>query len=262
MFHNLTPLTAQDHASLTLAPTTDYRFAAGEMTMSVVFSEMADVAREYPLVFLAGQDLPVALLGIEQGVNAYVADDGHWRANYIPGRVQAYPFALVKNRNSEGSFAVGFDANAKELATENGERLFDETGEPSPTLTARMALLRTLAQKEAPTRAMVAKLRAHEIMTERTIRVGRHAGGDSQLTGMEVVDEKALNALPHDRFAQLRDDALLPLIYAHLLSMANLRQGAIAGKYPQLRDVQNATPAGTPFFFGDDDDDVLRFDLN
>ena len=80
MFRNPQVLQAQAHASLRLAPSTDYRFASGEMFVPIVFSEMADVAREFPLVFLKDRALPVALTGIEQGVNAYVAEDGKWLA--------------------------------------------------------------------------------------------------------------------------------------------------------------------------------------
>lgn len=249
--------------ALTLAPTGDYRFAAAEMTMPIVFSEMADIAREYPLVFLKGQSLPVALLGIEQGVNAYVSEDGRWLANYIPGRVRAYPFTLVANPNVADSFAVGFDAEAPEIAAKDGFALFDNTGQPSPTLKARMDLLQSLKQQEPRTTAMVEALRGHGILIDRAIRIARREGEDSQLTGLEVVDEQAFNALPDAEFANLRSEGLLPLIYAHLLSMANLRHGTISGKYPQLREPQSAAPVpDMSSFFGDDDDDTLDFKLN
>jgi len=54
------------------------------------------------------------------------------------------------------------------------------------------------------------------------------------LGGFEVVDEKALNGLSPEAHLRLRDAGALPLVYAHLLSLANLRQGALAGKYPEL----------------------------
>ena len=248
---------------LTVAPTSDYRFAAGEMTMPIVFSEMADIAREYPLVFLRGKSQPAALLGIEEGVNAYVSEEGRWLANYIPGRVRAYPFALVPNPKAEDSFAVGFDAEAPEIAAKDGFALFDTTGQPSPTLKSRMNLLQSLKQQEARTTEMVKALRNHGILIERAIRISRREGEDSQLTGLEVVDEKAFNALPDAAFAKLRGEGLLPLIYAHLLSMANLRHGAISGKYPQLREAQSAAPVpDMSSFFADEDDDTLDFKLN
>src|SRR5690606_19447232 len=66
------------------------------------------------------------------------------------------------------------------------------------------------------------------------IRINRPDGEDSQITGIQVIDETKFNALSGEEFLALRDKALLPLIYSHLLSMANLRQGVIAGKYRDL----------------------------
>ena len=264
MFRNPQVLQAQAHASLTLAPSTDYRFASGEMFVPIVYSEMADVAREYPLVFLKDRALPVALTGIEQGVNAYVAEDGQWLATYVPGRIRAYPFALTEVPEKEGEFAIAFDSEAEQLGTDDGQPLFDVSGKPSATLQARIDLLQQMKQQEARTAQMLKTLRDFGILIERSIRIKRPNGEDSQLTGMEVVDEKALNTLSLETFGELRDQGLLPLIYAHLLSMANLRHGAIAGKYPQMAQPQGKAaqaPANLDEVFGEGDDD-LEFDFS
>jgi hypothetical protein len=263
MFRTPTVLQAQPHADMTLAPTADYGFARGELSVPVVYSEMADVAREYPLVFLQDRALPVALTGIEEGVNAYVAEDGKWLAAYVPGRVRAYPFALTEVPEKKGEFAIAFDSEAAQLATDDGQSLFDASGKPSPALQARIDLLQQMKQQEARTAQMLKTLRDFGIMVERAIRIKRADGEDSQLSGMEVVDEKALNTLSLETFGELRDQGLLPLIYAHLLSMANLRHGAIAGKYPQMAQGQTATktPANLDEVFGEGDDD-LEFDFS
>jgi hypothetical protein len=120
MFRNPQVLKAQVHANLTLTPSENYRFASAEMFVPVVYSEMADVAREYPLVFLKDRALPVALTGIEDGVNAYVAEDGKWLATYVPGRIRAYHFALTEMPEKPGEFAIAFDSEAAQLATDDG----------------------------------------------------------------------------------------------------------------------------------------------
>lgn len=264
MFRNPQVLIAQVHASLTLAPLADYRFASGELFVPIVYSEMADVAREYPLVFLKDRALPVALTGIEQSINAYVADDGRWLATYVPGRIRAYPFALTEVPEKPGEFAIAFDAEAEPLGTDDGQPLFDAGGKPSAMLQARIDLLQQMKRQEGRTAQMLKTLRDVGILTERAIRIKRPNGEDSQLSGMEVVDEKALNNLPLDTLGALRDEGLLPLIYSHLLSMANLRHGPIAGKYPQIAQAQGQaahTPADLDELF-DADAEVLSFNFD
>ncbi|MEA2120094.1 SapC family protein [Halovibrio sp. HP20-50] len=263
MFRTPQVLKAQAHANLTLTPSEKYHFASGELFVPIVYSEMADVAREYPLVFLKDRALPVALTGIEQGVNAYVAEEGKWLANYIPGRIRAYPFALTEVPEKQGEFAIAFDSEAEQLGTDDGQPLFDANGKPSTTLQARIDLLQQMKQQEARTAQMLKTLRDFGILIERAIRIKRADGEDSQLTGMEVVDEKALNNLPLGTFGELRDQGLLPLIYAHLLSMANLRHGAIAGKYPQMAQPQAKATQGpmTSDELFDEGDDDFTFDF-
>ncbi|WP_017430762.1 SapC family protein [Vreelandella jeotgali] len=263
MFRQPHILQHQAHSDLRLLPTADYRFAGGELFMPVVYTEMADVAREYPLVFLKDRALPVALMGIEDGVNAYVDDDGQWLATYVPGRVRAYPFALTAMKEKPDQMAIAFDTEAEQLTRDEGQPLFTSDGKPGTALQGRIDLLQQMQQQEARTAQMVKTLREVGILVERAIRVKRHDGEVGQLTGVEAVDEKMLNNLSLDTFGELRDQGLLPLIYAHLLSMANLRHGAIAGKYPQLAQSQSGqTPTNLDEMFGEGDDDELTFDFD
>jgi hypothetical protein len=232
MFEKRVLLQPAEHGGLRLSDTTDWRFAAGEVLVPLVVTELADAAREYPLIFLKGNPLFFALTGIERGVNAYVAD-GRWLAAYIPARLRAYPLAMVPVPEKPGEFAVFFDVDAPQFMVPGGRRLF-EGGKPSAFLKDRMALLKNIRQAEPPTAASVQAVRDAGLLVERNIRIRRRGGQDRHLAGLQVVDEKRLNELPHGEFVKLRERGALPLIYAHLLSMANLRGGPLAGRYPQL----------------------------
>lgn len=234
MFKQLIPLRAEEHGELRLAETTDWRFAAQEMVVPIVFTEMADAAREYPLIFLKDKPLVCALTGVEQGVNAYIDGEGRWVANYIPARLRAYPFNLGNIPGKPNEFAIVFDAEAPQLLSAQGSLLFKD-GQPSDFLNRRTELLKNLHRAEAATRSMVETIRSAGLLVDRSVRMQRRDKQDLHVGGMQVVDEKKLNQLPHEAFARLRDKGVLALIYAHLLSMANLRQGVIGGKYPQLR---------------------------
>jgi hypothetical protein len=242
MFEKIVVLNSTQPSALRLAPTTDWRFCASELLVPLAYTEMADAAREYPLVFLNDKPLVYALLGFEQGVNAYVADDGRWRAHYRPARLRAYPFALAPVPGQTGRFALVMDADAPQLLQPQGEPLF-VGGQPGPELKARKALLEAMAQAEPATRRVVQAIRAAGLLVDRAVQVREPAPDRPALGGFQVIDERALNALPDAAFAALRQAGALPLVYAHLLSMANLRQGALAGRYPELLRTAGAANA-------------------
>jgi hypothetical protein len=237
MFKKPLLLKAAEHATLTMADTNDWQFASHEILVPVAFSEMADIAREYPLVFLKDKPLVYALTGIEQGVNAYVTEDGKWLATYIPAQLRCYPIGLTPLPNKPGEFAIVADANAPQLVTQAGKPLF-ENGQPSACLQQRLNLLKTLQQAERVTQALVKVIQDAGLLKDQNITVKKAGQQTSQIKGLQIIDEQKLNAMPHDAFTKLRDQGALPLIYAHLLSLANLRQGAIAGKYPQMQKQQ------------------------
>lgn len=233
MFKKVILLNPKDHAGLQVASTTGYQFAADQMFLPIVYTEMADAAREFPIVFLKGNTGLFVLTGLEQDTNAYVAEDGNWLATYVPAKLRAFPFALVQNPHQAEQFAIALDTEAPQVMSQQGHVLF-ENGLPGTFLKRRMELLEKMKKAEPMTQHLVKVLQDSGLLIDRAIRIQKPGKKDSQITGMQVIDEQALNQLPHEAFNKLREEGALPLIYAHLLSMANLRQGVLAGKYPQL----------------------------
>ncbi|GAB6060666.1 SapC family protein [Desulfonatronum parangueonense] len=225
----------------------NYHFAAQEIVMPIVFSEMADIAREYPLIFLKKIPTPFALLGFQKSMNAYVdVQSGRWMAEYLPGRVRAYPFSLHENPAKPGEFGIVVDSQSSLLSTNDGQPLFAD-GKPTQILSDRIKLLEQMQKAQATTVNMVETIRIADLLKDQAIKIKMKGTEDSQLTGIQIVDEKKLNSMSHEDFAKLRDKGALPLIYAHLLSLANLRRGPLKGYTP----VQTADSLG--FIIGDDD---------
>ena len=241
MFKNTTGLKADEHQDLKVFESNDYSYAKGELMVPIVFSEMADVAREYPIIFPANNtQLPYALMGLEPNQNAYVRDDGQWMATYIPAHIRRYPFALVEIAPEEGQkqgevrFAITVDMDAPHLKNPNGHPVFDAQGSMTPHMQERVKLLESMQKALATTKRMVSELEASDLLVERVIKIQRKGQEPYQMTGLRVVDETKLNQMDGSAFLALRDKGVLPLIYSHLLSWANFRQGPIAGKYPEL----------------------------
>jgi hypothetical protein len=245
MFKKLVPLKKDDHIGLRLRRADTMEFARGEIMAPIVLDEIADVAREYPIVFPMGSKLPVALLGVEEGNNAYISLDGSWRATYIPAHIRQYPFALARLGSGPKADSANGDTNDEQISLglmidiesplvslTAGTPLFDDSGALSPVAQSSVALMRQLVQREALTVRLVAALDAAGLLLERTVRIQDAGGQERQVTGLRMIDEKALNALDDAAFTTLRKAGALPLVYAALLSWANFRQGPIGRSHP------------------------------
>jgi hypothetical protein len=230
-----------EHAQMTLRDDQDYYFARETMMIPILISELADIAREYPIVFPAEQTLPHALLGLEPGSNAYVGEDGSWRAHYIPLFIRRYPFAMAPvpekdNPDGELRFVVAFDSEAPQLNVAGGQLLFNSEGSPTPLLQARINLLETIERDRRRTEQQITMLEKCGLLKDRFIKITRPNQQPYQVKGLRVIDEAGLNAMAAEDFLKVRH--LLPLIYSQLLSWANFQQGPIAGKYPQLQSAK------------------------
>ena len=239
-------LNPNEHENLRLIRANKYQFASRQMLIPIVFSEMADAAREYPIIFLKDKPTVAVLLGSEKNTNAYVSPDGKWLAQYIPSRIRAYPFTLTQYANNPNQFGVAVDMDSEFISTEHGELLFS-MGKPTQVLQDSMKLLEETQTAELVTQRLVQSIRDAGLLVERAIKVQKKGQEDHQLTGLEFVDEKILNQMPHEEFNKLRDSGALPLIYAHLISLANLRRGVLKGQ----PTVQATESLG--FVIGDDD---------
>lgn len=241
MFKNKTLLTVREHRNLKVFESNDYGYAKTELLAPFVFDEMADIAREYPIVFPDNKTgLPCALMGLEKDQNAYIREDGHWMGTYIPAFIRRYPFALAEmppkdeQKGDDARFALVLDTDAPHFRDPNGHRVFTPDGQLSSHMQERVKLLEMLQTKLARTKQFVKTLEETGLLVERVIKIQREGQEPHQITGLRVIDEKKLNEMPDDAFAGLRNSGVLPLIYSQLLSWANFRQGPIAGKYPDL----------------------------
>lgn len=259
MYQNPAPLKAATFSGKRAA-VSDYAFAARQMLAPLIIDEVADVAREYVILFPVDSELPAALLGTQPEHNAYVSAQGGWQASYVPAMIRRYPFALKPVPRKEGQgeqrFAVIFDQAALD---DTGQALFNAE-QPAPWVKQRMAMLERLQLREPVTRHLVKVIADTGLLTEQVLQVTTAEGQKGRLDGFRVVDEKALNALDHAAFAELRDAGALPLIYAHLLSLANLRHGVIAGRLPSARHQQSPSNDELEGLFDGNDD--LSFDFD
>jgi hypothetical protein len=240
-------------------PNAGYRFAAQENFCPLFLQELARAVREYFICFPDnGTDLPHAVLGFEQGVNRYVTADGLWQADYIPVFFRRYPFTLARRPDSRpgaaNEFTLVVDAEAPHLADPNGEPIFTPDGQPSPVLQDRIKLLQAIDGQQKITRQAIAQIEAAGLFNMQEVTVMAGSRKVAAISGLRIVDEERLAD------CGLKPGPAMEIVYAHLFSKANLRQGVLAcNTRPSFgRETAAAEPAecATISFDGE----FIRFD--
>jgi hypothetical protein len=273
MYKKLVPLNSKEHGKHCLLPVNDYRCASSQLVAPIVIDEVADVAREYPIVFPVGSRLPVALLGIEKDSNAYIGNHGQWLASYIPAHLRHYPLKLAsikdaatansgkaqseseKSKNGvakakssdEARFVVLLDIESPFVSQHQGEPMFDALGKLTRLTEQKKALMEQVQRRAVITQRLVQAIEEAGLLKERSIRIKRPGQADRQVGGVRAIDESVLNKMNDAAFNKLRNSGALPLVYAALLSWANFRQGPIGKSHP-------IKPAA-----GLNADDIIRF---
>lgn len=252
MYQKLVPLRFSDHADYRFLPTNDYSFAKSELIAPIVIDEISDVAREYPIVFSKEGTLPVALLGVQQEANAYLSQNGGWRASYIPAHIRHYPLASMRLPKSaepapEGKVpqqaqksAVLIDEESSMISRLEGDPIFDDDGSLNGLAREKASMLQWFDVRSMVTMRLLAAIREADILVERPIRIADDDGQSYVVNGLYMINEAALNALDKTSFQKLRTAGALPLVYASLISWANFRKGPI-GQSHELQTLPQST---------------------
>ena len=88
------------------------RSSSAQHAIPLTVDEFPLVQRHMPIVFSVGDDpVPLALMGLNEGVNVFVDDDGKLTENrcYVPAYVRRYPFMLARLRPDTDELSLCFD---------------------------------------------------------------------------------------------------------------------------------------------------------
>jgi hypothetical protein len=210
-------------------PAVRFDRTAGMNSLFVAAVEFIDAARDYPIVFIeAGQGddgkrevAPVAVLGLTQGENLMLNDDGSWAARYVPALLRGYPLGLA--RTDAQNYVVVIDDKAQALSATEGEPLFDDKGEPTPMLDERRKYVEQLENEAQRTRLLGRSLQELDLLQPMRFDATLPDGNQLSVDGFLTVEEKKFSELPSDKLAQLHKSGILALIHAHLASLGLMR---------------------------------------
>jgi hypothetical protein len=242
LFYNgLEPLNSQQHGDWRVRMQDRAPFFAGQHAIPLTTDEFALAQRYLPIVFTVGDDpIPIALTGMNEGVNVFVDDEGGLRDQnfYVPAYVRRYPYMLARLRPDAQELSLCFDPTSDSIGPfEDGEPLFVD-GQPSEATKQILAFNETFEQAGARTAAFMKEVRELELLMDGEVTIQPEGAGQPFIyRGFQMVDEKKLADLRGDQLRKISQSGMLPLLYAHLFSLALMRdifaKQAALGLVPQ-----------------------------
>ena len=246
LFYNtIEPINLEQHGKMKVRGITSMPELGRTHAVPLTVDEFALVQRHFPIVFsVGGQPVPIALMGLNEGVNVFLDETG--RSNdpnlYIPAYLRRYPFLLAKLRPESDELSLCFDPMSGAVGDfEDGEPLF-EGDQPSA---ATKAILEFCEQFEAAglrTTAFIEDLVKSDLLMDGEVAI-QPEGFEQPFVyrGFRMIDEEKVRNLRGDELRKMNQNGMLPLIYAHLFSLSQMRdvfarqmqQGKAPAQVPQ-----------------------------
>ena len=197
--------------------------------MPVSYTEFSVASRDYPLVFISGDQgksfVPMLVLGFAAQQNLFVTGDNAWDAAfYVPAYVRRYPFCMTRVTVDGKEAPERVACVEKRAINDKGEKLFDDKGNALPEWDARQKLLFEYEADLARTEEMCQLLVQHQLLEPFTMQAVPNQGEPLQLTGMFRVTEAKLATLDGAVLKDLVQKGVLGRIYAHLISLENFQR--------------------------------------
>ncbi len=218
-------LNNQHHSDLGVrAAEMPFGFCSKVRAIPLTISEIAEASRYYPVVFGSEEDLqPLAIVGLLDEVNLFVDESGNWDPYaYVPGYIRRYPFGLAAEQSGD-RFALIIDA-AFEGVHRDADRKFFSSGELSDLSKQALEFTKTYETDRRLTEQVMKSVKELGLITGQTAQFTPNGATTAQPFAQYFgVDERKLLALSDEDFLKVRKLNVLPVLYAHLLSLGNWR---------------------------------------
>mgnify|MGYP006156100167 CR=1 FL=1 len=216
------------HAKLKVIEAGDYTRHKEEHLVRITVQDFFALSAEFPLVFVKNDSkdtfVPVAIMGLKAGQNLYCQTE-EWKAQMVPANFNHYPFRMIKVEENSDQLVLVIDEDSPQLSETEGEPLFKEDGEKTEYLEKKIESLLKNAQLTAQTEEICKTFADMGLLTTQQLQLQyRQDSQPYNIDGVYVIDEVKLTALSDEDFIDLRHRALIPLIYAHLCSLQQLRK--------------------------------------
>ena len=249
LYNDLQPLNVGQHGDKKLKRLLTVPGVGNTHAIPLTVEEFTHAQRSFPIIFSAGDEpVPLALMGLNEGVNTYIDADGKpiGEPAYMPAYLRRYPFILARLQPDSDELSLCIDPTSGALSDDDGELLFD--GDQPSELTKN--ILQFCEQFETAglrTQAFMTDLKKSGLLMEGEVSIQPDGAEQPFLyRGFKMIDEEKLRDLRGDELRKMAQSGMLPLIYAHLMSLSLIRdvffRQVEQGKGPNV-EIKPAVPA-------------------
>ena len=216
------------HRNLKITESGDYARYKDQHLIPIIGPDFFTLGAEFPVVFVKDgsgeQFVPVAIMGLREGQNLYCQTE-EWKAQVVPVRFGNAPFSIVRVDAEGDQLAVLIDEDSPMLSETEGTPLFKEDGERSEYLEQKVEYLIKTAQQIVQTEGICKIFKEKDLLATQQLQLQhRQDSPRYNIDGVYTIDEQKLNALSDEDFLDLHKKGIIPLIYAHLSSLQQLRR--------------------------------------
>lgn len=234
-YKNLQPLSSSQHSNFKSRPSETAPFLSNQHAVPLTVDEFVHAQRYYPIVFSTGENsVPLALLGLNEGVNVFVDDEGKpYNPFYIPAYARRYPYMLARLKPDAQELSLCFDPESGMVGPyDEGNALFEDE-KPTEQLNAILKFCEDFEVSAQRTAAFVKELEALDLLIDGEVSI-QPEGSEQPFIyrGFRMIAEEKLREMRGDELRKINQNGILALIMAHLFSLSLVRD--IFGKQMQL----------------------------
>jgi hypothetical protein len=226
LYNDLVPLSSEQHATWGTKALDGAHFLKGVHAVPVVIDEFVQIQRTFPIIFAAADNpVPLALMGLNEGVNVFLDDDGKFsQPLYVPAYVRRYPFMLAQLGQNPQELSLCFDPTSGAVGPDGEVTKLFENGQPSEGTKGILSFCETFEEGAQRTGAFVRELQSLDLLMDGEVSIQAEGADQPHVyRGFKMVNEEKLRELRGDQLRKMVQNGMLTLIMAHLFSLDLMR---------------------------------------
>jgi len=250
MYNQLEPLSNQVHSNFKTRGAEAAPHLAKMHAVPILIDEFVSAQRSFPIVFSLGDNpVPLALMGLNEGVNTFVDDQGKLLGpTYVPAYIRRYPFMLARVSPDSDTLSLCFDPSSGLVGDfEEGQPLFDGD-QPSQATQSIMKFCEEFEVAAQRTNQFMEEVKKLDLLMDGELAVQLNEETQPNIyRGFRMIDEAKFRELRGDELRRINQNGILPLLMAHLFSLPLSRDIFLRqvdqGKGPALVPAEAPAPA-------------------